>query len=427
MIDPFPIPAPAPLISAVKPIADALTLQSLPLHAHEVLLAAAFYTFTCNIVSPFLSARVCPKTYPRLSRRSKLNWDVHVVSFVQACIINALSLYIIWFDEERKEWRDSKNWEMRFFGYYGLGGLCQSFALGYFLWDFCVCSTHVEIFGWGMVAHAVCAMTVFALGYRPFIYFSAPVFLLYELSSPFLNIHWFCDKLNLTGSIYQAINGAFLVGTFFGCRIVWGLYSSFYTFRDMWWLIQDGHTSYNQRVPSGKLSTLSISELQRIAQEPHGQVSAFNAEQYIPLWLPCVYLASNLVLNTLNIFWFGKMIQTIRTRFEPPLGTKGIGPDKIPYQPVHPDSEDSDLGIGEPGKKREHKNMHMTGGSENSPNTPVGKGSVTAARRKAEKAMNGPVGTVGDTKLERSVHEDGHTSVEVTGSQKRSARSRRKA
>ena len=35
----------------------------------------------------------------------------------------------------------------------------------------------------------------------------------------------------------------------------------------------------------------------------------------MPAWLAIVYLSSNVVLNTLNFFWFGKMIETIRKRF----------------------------------------------------------------------------------------------------------------
>ena len=42
---------------------------------------------------------------------------------------------------------------------------------------------------------------------RPFVNYYAPTFILYELSSPFLNIHWFCDKLNMTGSKIQLYNG----------------------------------------------------------------------------------------------------------------------------------------------------------------------------------------------------------------------------
>jgi hypothetical protein len=45
------------------------------------------------------------------------------------------------------------------------------------------------------------------------------------------------------------------------------------------------------------------------------------------------YLAANVVLQCLNFFWFSKMVETIRKRFAPPFGTKGVGADKIHYYP----------------------------------------------------------------------------------------------
>lgn len=211
------------------------------------------------------------------------------------------------------------------------------------------------------------------------------------------------------------------MGTFFGCRLVWGIYSSIWVFRDMYWVVRDGHTDFAARVPSGQIQTLSVQDLLAISRDPHAQTEAFNREQYLPLWIPIVYLASNLVLNTLNVFWFGKMIETIRTRFDPPLGTKGVGPEKIHYQPVNKDGDfesdevDSDLGVGEPGKKKEHEPVKP-------------KGSVKAARQKAEQAMNGGIEPIdGDVRVQQSVLSDGGQSVDVSGSQRRSARSRRKA
>ena len=35
----------------------------------------------------------------------------------------------------------------------------------------------------------------------------------------------------------------------------------------------------------------------------------------IPLWLVAVYVAANVVLNSLNYYWFAKMITAIRKRF----------------------------------------------------------------------------------------------------------------
>ena len=86
---------------------------------------------------------------------------------MQALIINGLSLWVIWFDEERKVWRGNGEgvWEMRVYGYLGAGGLCQSFALGYFMWDLAMCSLHTDVFGVGMLAHAISAVAVFGLGY----------------------------------------------------------------------------------------------------------------------------------------------------------------------------------------------------------------------------------------------------------------------
>jgi hypothetical protein len=165
MKDPFPIPPPEWLVSAVKPYADALNLPTLPLHAHEIFIAFFFYTAVGSIVSPIVSSWICPSIYKKLNTRTRLNWDVHVVSFIQAILISVMSLYVIFYDDERKEMRHGDQYDGRVWEYTGLSGLCQSFALGYFLWDFIMCSWHVDIFGLGMLAHAVSALSVFALGY----------------------------------------------------------------------------------------------------------------------------------------------------------------------------------------------------------------------------------------------------------------------
>lgn len=39
------------------------------------------------------------------------------------------------------------------------------------------------------------------------------------------------------------------------------------------------------------------------------------AGKSVPLWLACVYLGSNSILNLLNYYWFTKMIQTVASRF----------------------------------------------------------------------------------------------------------------
>ena len=72
-----------------------------------------------------------------------------------------LALWVMWADEERK----ALDWSGRVWGYTGGGGLVQALAAGYFLWDICISFVHVQIFGWGMLAHAVAALAVFSLGF----------------------------------------------------------------------------------------------------------------------------------------------------------------------------------------------------------------------------------------------------------------------
>jgi hypothetical protein len=145
----------------------------------------------------------------------------------------------------------------------------------------------------------------------------ACTFILYELSSPFLNIHWFCDKLNMTGTTIQLVNGIVLLCTFFSCRIVWGSYQSIRVFTDVYHAYTAGAVARSDP-DVGKLSdntTLSNAGFKH-------DVLQFAEGQTVPLWLITAYLASNLILNGLNWFWFGKMIETLRKRFDPPFGTK---------------------------------------------------------------------------------------------------------
>ena len=53
------------------------------------------------------------------------------------------------------------------------------------------------------------------------------------------------------------------------------------------------------------------------------EIMRFAGDYPMPAWLAIVYLSSNVVLNTLNFFWFGKMIETIRKRFAESKDKKG--------------------------------------------------------------------------------------------------------
>ena len=161
MHDPFPIPSPLWLQEATAPLAARLSLPTLPYHIHEIFCAFTFYQIIHSYISPYLSSRFFPSTYNALNHRTKLNWDVHVVSFVQSVIVNVTALYLMFCDDERRD----MNWAGRIWGYDGASGMLQGLAGGYFIWDLIITIRHVEIFGVGMLLHAISAVTVFSLGF----------------------------------------------------------------------------------------------------------------------------------------------------------------------------------------------------------------------------------------------------------------------
>jgi hypothetical protein len=132
---------------------------------------------------------------------------------------------------------------------------------------------------------------------RPFINYYGCIFILWELSTPFLNVHWFMDKMKMTGTRAQLYNGIALLFTFFSCRLIYGTYQSVRVFGDILQAI-DTHPSAEER----------LSPLMMFATK----------DSTVPLWLGAVYLASNLTLNSLNIYWFFMMIKAVRKRFVAP-------------------------------------------------------------------------------------------------------------
>lgn len=156
-----PLTPPAFLAKAAEPLANALSLRTLPSHGHEILLAFSIYEIVNRIVSPLLSARFFPNSYPQLSQKSKINWNVHFVSMVQSCFINSAALWVMFADTERGQMDATK----RVWGYTGASGMVQGFSAGYFLWDLIASIQDVDVHGWGALIHAASALAVTCLGF----------------------------------------------------------------------------------------------------------------------------------------------------------------------------------------------------------------------------------------------------------------------
>jgi len=304
MQDPFPLPPRAAVLSW-RQTADVLNLSTLPLHAHEILIAWGFYHILYTTITPVVSRLLFPKIYPQLPEQTKINWNVRIVSTVQAVLVSFCALWVIVNDRERA----NMDFRGRIWGYTGSMGMVQAFAAGYFLWDLGVSLKYVRMFGPGGLAHAMSALLVTSLGFRPFANYYGLNFVLYALSTPFLNIHWFLDKLNMTGSKLQLYNGIALLATFFSCRVLWGNYQSIYIYRDLWKALQIGSVDL---VHTGDPV---------FAYRKHPDLHFRNSTAMeVPRWLAGLYLVSNTILNLLNLFWFSRMVRTVRKRFQPKEG-----------------------------------------------------------------------------------------------------------
>ncbi|KAF6806007.1 TLC domain-containing protein C17A2.02c [Colletotrichum musicola] len=301
MKDPFFFEPPPWLVKATQPLADSLSLTSLPFHVHEVLAASVLYSVIYYPISPMISRLIVGRKYLDLPRRRRINWDAHVVSLVQSTLINALAVWAMFVDTERNE----MDWQARIWGYTGAAGMIQALAAGYFLWDLVVTSCNMDVFGIGTLAHAISALFVYSLGFRPFLNYYGCTFILWELSTPFLNIHWFFDKLGMTGSRAQLYNGLLLLFTFFSCRLIYGTYQSVKVFTDIYAAINVHPVLPAPRDIDDDMRVLT--DVMRFA----------TPRSTVPTWLAVTYLVSNITLNGLNFYWFIMMIRAVRKRFQP--------------------------------------------------------------------------------------------------------------
>jgi hypothetical protein len=157
---------------------------------------------------------------------------------------------------------------------------------------------------------------------RPFANYYASSFILYELSSPFLNIHWFCDKMDMTGGLVQMVNGVCLLATFFGARLAYGTYMTVYIMSDIYRAVKlSGDAPHT---PPLLFSPFAMNAT-TLFENPTAalQVVRFQPKTpHVPVALLGVFVACSVTSHALNFYWYAKMISAIRKRFDPPLGTR---------------------------------------------------------------------------------------------------------
>lgn len=159
-------PCPAFLQDLAAPLAGApLRLTTLPLHAHEVLFGFIFYTTISQVLSPFLCSYFIPRLHHSFNRRTRVNWDIHVTSFIQSTLICSIALWLLVNDPEVQ---GDGSWKGRIWGYSGAAGMAQALAGGYFMWDVVFCLLYFDVQGIGALMHGISALLITMMGFVSF-------------------------------------------------------------------------------------------------------------------------------------------------------------------------------------------------------------------------------------------------------------------
>lgn len=246
-------------------IAKIFDLPKFTPHAPVFFISLAAYTLVF-LTAPHFSRLLFPKAYPTVSKRHIYGWKVHMVSMSHALVILPWALALVNTSMPAVENDKAFGWDER------LGDL-QAVSAAYFVWD--TIESAVSGAGIDFVLHGLACTIIYMIGYRPFTAYYGPRALLWELSTPFLNIHWFLDKVGKTGTRLQLANAGFLLTAFLGARLIYGPYLS-YDFLCTMWSVRH-------------------------------EVSPFVTGSFT---------LGNIVLNCLNYWWFGKMISAIQKRFK---------------------------------------------------------------------------------------------------------------
>lgn len=237
-------------------------------HLHEIVYAFVFYVGVHVLVAPVINRVVFCRTYSSItSHKLKQDFDIHTVSMVQAFV----SLYILWptlsipLDLNVATYWDHES------------SMVAALSCGYFVWDLAVCIMNFRLYGLEFFAHAIGALYVMLMALRPCCQSWVGKYLLYEASTPFVNVNWYIIQLTSSKEIKEkrqvpmwlnAANGLCLLLVFFVVRICWGSLANLLLYRQI-----------------------------------------LKAWELLPTYRAVGLLALNIVLTLLNYLWFYKMVR----------------------------------------------------------------------------------------------------------------------
>lgn len=200
----------------------------------------------------------------------------------------------------------------------------------------------------------------------------------------------------MTGSRAQWYNGMLLLSVFFCCRLVWGTWQSIVVYKDMWNALQQTWSASGSPLQTPVDISAHVFHptrdgsmcIDEACARANAEISRFknHTAAGVPTWLVLTYVASNLVLNFLNYFWFSKMVETVLKRFRAP-------PEKKPEKP----EEMAQDFILEAAAKLEQEERALLGGELSLTPEQISSGVDVSAlsdelrRRRADLAANMPL------------------------------------
>lgn len=214
-----------------------------------------------------------PRIYdPLKTTKNRIDLCIRVVSFIQAIIICVLGIPVFNNEYLSKDHVFATTPYSKFY---------TSMALSYFVWDTIVSAYYVNYFGIGFLIHGIVSTIVFYIAVEySFIQYYSAIFLLFEISTPFLDIRWVGLKYNVLSESVKLINNIILILIFFFIRICWGWY-------------QVGRLGFDLYIARNEEGFITFGAL--------------------------IILTCNSVLDVLNVYWFGKMmvvaIETLKKMF----------------------------------------------------------------------------------------------------------------
>lgn len=259
-------------------------LKKLPDHGYQIMLSWILFGTTSFICYFFIAPKLIPlaSKNPKPSTTKTLNghgtisseesirikWG-HMLTSTFHCLITIWWSTYLWYSKTL-----ASTVESRVHGYLPIYGNLMAFTIGYFFFDFSLCVYYVKMYGFGFIIHAILGIVSMSLSLRPCMMYPASRFLIFELSTLFVNTHWIIEKLGYGGTKLILVNDVIGFIIYVVVRLLFGPYLTFKFASDLY--------AERHRV---KLSFAILASL------------------------------GHITTHTLNFYWFFKLLKSVTKSF----------------------------------------------------------------------------------------------------------------